>query len=377
MSKSTQKFIESLVQIVFWVIKTFFSIIGWTLKLIYKFFVSLFSSDTFDWFSFLPRIRKKRINQKEKVNVNINLEKMDLDDWWDNYRKDQKHFSNKKYVDEKKLTKEFKSSCRGKIGKRGTPSIIEEFRGYEYYPDFDNDETEFWEGYLSEWRRKVCSNEEIISEFELWDFHRNYFSVDQSYRKITIDELLDSRGQMKFEMMKLMRDDFFKKWKNEYYNKENKNWEEIDVNRIYFQTRSLMLGRQDFPISNYVWFMDNRPFTYSYRLTRDYMKWKCTKRVTKLVFDNVTKWESGKLFKDDEPQSELLNNPLWVNWNLVGKDLSMMKTKLKKEDKGGLEWLRDEVGSYIKERKSFYDDFGRESEYYISEGLISKFKNLK
>ena len=87
------------------------------------------------------------------------------------------------------------------------------------------------------------------------------------------------------------------------------------------------------------------------------MKWKGTQRVTKLVFDNVTKWENGKLFKENEPQSELLNKPLWVNWNVVGKDLSIMKTKLKKEGKGGLEWLRDEVGSYIKERKSFYEQF--------------------
>ena len=107
------------------------------------------------------------------------------------------------------------------------------------------------------------------------------------------------------------------------------------------------------------------------------MKWKGTKRVTKLVFDNVTKWENGKLFKENEPQGELLNKPLWVNWNVVGKDLSMMKTKLKKEGRGGLEWLRDEVGSYIKERKSFYEQFGKDSKYFISDEVITKFDKLK
>ena len=54
-----------------------------------------------------------------------------------------------------------------------------------------------------------------------------------------------------------------------------------------------------------------------------------------------------------------------------------MKTKLKREDKGGLEWLKDEVGGYIKDRKNFYSSFGYESEYFISDELIEKFDNIK
>ena len=302
---------------------------------------------------------------------------MDLDNWYEDYRKDQKLFSNKIILDDKGLKKEYNSNGRSKIGsKTNNPKPIELFRGYEYQPFFDDDGWDYFEGYYKEWRREICLDDKIITEFQMWDFCRNYFLLDQR-KTVSTDELLDSRGQMKFEMLKIMRDEFFKSWKEEYFDKGNKVWKDFDINRIYFQTRSLMKGRSDFPIPNYVWLMDDRPFTYSYRLTRDYMKWKGTKRVTKLVFDNVTKWENGKLFKENEPQGELLNKPLWVNWNVVGKDLSMMKTKLKKEGRGGLEWLRDEVGSYIKERKSFYEQFGKDSKYFISDEVITKFDKLK
>ena len=80
------------------------------------------------------------------------------------------------------------------------------------------------------------------------------------------------------------------------------------------------------------------------------MKWKGTKRTSQIIFDNVCKWENGEIFREGEAGKEL-EEGLWINWNNVGKDFLSLKTKLKKEDKGGLEWLKDNVGIYIKDKK--------------------------
>ena len=50
-----------------------------------------------------------------------------------------------------------------------------------------------------------------------------------------------------------------------------------------------------------------------------YKKWKGTKRVTKKVFDNVVKWESGNIFKEGERENKELYESLWIDWNVVGK----------------------------------------------------------
>ena len=149
------------------------------------------------------------------------------------------------------------------------------------------------------------------------------------------------------------------------------------------RVRGLMIGTSDgetitpYPFKMNVWnLISGNPFDRVWRVCRDYTKWKGTKRVSEVLFNNVKKWENGEIFRDGEP-SKPHEKPLWVNWNTIGKSLLTLKTKLKKEDKGGLDWLRDDVGSYLKNRKSFYDDFGKESEYYISDELITKFDKLK
>jgi len=321
--------------------------------------------------------RKTQKQNSSSIGISVETEGLD-DGTYKRWRQEDKIFSNTIYLDEEKLKKELNGRCRKKISDtfKTYPKPVERFRGYEYKPDPEEDEWEYWEGYYNEWRREICSNEDIILEFQMWDFCRNYYLVDQD-QMVTSDELLDSRGQMKYEMLKIMRDDFFKKWKKQYYNKENKIWEDFDIDRIYFQTRSLMIGRPDFPIPNYIWLMDDRPFIYSYRLTRDYMKWKGTKRVTKIVFDNIVKWETGTIFKEDERETKELYNPLWVDWNIVGKDLLLMKTKLKKEDKGGNDWLKTDVKDYINSRVSFYENLGETSKYKINDELLSKFEKLK
>ena len=46
-----------------------------------------------------------------------------------------------------------------------------------------------------------------------------------------------------------------------------------------------------------------------------------------------------------------------------------------KKDEDGLDYLKNEIGGYIKSRVDFYNQF--ESEYRISDELISKYENLE
>ena len=83
----------------------------------------------------------------------------------------------------------------------------------------------------------------------------------------------------------------------------------------------------------------------------------------------------GEIFREGEPNKEF-ETPLWINWNKVGKDFLSLKAKLKKDSPEGLKWLKVSVGGYIQERKEYYDQFGEESEYFISQELIEKFRTL-
>ena len=311
----------------------------------------------------------------KKVSSNgVEVTTVDTDVLYKEIREDRIDFSNKTFLDEEKLKKEFKGRCRKKISsKQNNPKPIESFRGYDYQPDFDDDGWEYYEGQHHE-LKKICSNEEIISEYQMWDYHRNYYDVSSTY---SLFGILDSRGQMWDESLRRMRDLFFKPWKEKYYDKKTKTWTDFDIDGVYLQTRSLMLGKPDFPIPNHIHLLDDRPFTYCWRLTRDYMKWKGTKRVTKKVFDNVVKWESGNIFKEGERENKELYESLWIDWNVVGKVFLQMRTKLKKEDKGGYDWLVSDVKDYILNRVSFYDRLGEESSYKITEDLITKYEKLK
>jgi hypothetical protein len=288
--------------------------------------------------------------------------------------------SKKVYRDEEGLKKEFEGNVREKLysnedlDKHMFPTPLERFRGYNFQEI--HDETSKWdyfEGFYNEWRRTICKDENIISEYDMWDYYRNYYCVDIEYLK---EEPYDNRGNDKYEIMKMMRNNFLKKWKISFYDKGNKSWIDFDIRKIYRQIRVLMRGLSN-PLPHFVWLMDYRSFGYCYGLTFNYTKWKGTKRTSQILFKSICDWENGKIFDDDEPQKEGNDLPLWIKWNEVGKDFLSMKTKLKKEGKGGLEWLKDEVGGYIKERKNYYNSFGDESEYFISDELIGKFESIK
>ncbi len=225
------------------------------------------------------------------------------------------------------------------------------------------------EGFKSRFRRTTCKSEEIITDEELKDYFSNY-SEDYS--------LLDNsetRLPQVTEVKRAINEIFGKPFRDNYYNKEEKIWRDFDINGVFLRVRAQMIDMKN-PFPHYVWkLIPGDPFDRIYSNCRDYMKWKGTKRVTKLVFNNVRMWENGEIFREGEPEKEF-EKPLWINWNKVGKNLLQMKTKLKKEDKGGIQWLSEEVGGYIKSRINFYEKFGKESPYYISKELISEYEKL-
>ena len=233
----------------------------------------------------------------------------------------------------------------------------------------EREELEEDEGYEKYFRREVCKSKEIITDEELVEFHQNDGgSNDLTYRETRFNELS--------EIKRIINKKICIPQKEKHYDKETKSWSDFDINGIFLQIRSLMIVMKN-PFPHYVWkLISGNPFDRVYRICRDYMKWKGNKKTTQIVFDNVCKWENGEIYREEEPSKEY-EHPLWINWNKVGKDFLTMKTKLKKEGEGGLKWLKDEVGGYIKERKNFYNSFGEESEYYISDELIGKFESIK
>ena len=225
-------------------------------------------------------------------------------------------------------------------------------------------------GYKHYFRKEICKSTEIITDEELVEFHTEYFTETNSltYRESRLVEVN--------KLKRIINKKFCIPHKEKHYNTETKSWSDFDINGIFLQIRSLMIVKKN-PFPHYVWkLIDGNPFDRVYRICRDYMKWKGNKKTTQIVFDNVCKWENVGIFREGETQKEY-EEGLWINWNKVGKDFLTMKTKLKKEGEGGLEWLKDEVGEYIKDRKNFYNSFGEESEYYISDELIGKFESIK
>ena len=63
---------------------------------------------------------------------------------------------------------------------------------------------------------------------------------------------------------------------------------------------------------------------------------------------------------------------MWIKWNIIWKDFFNSGKYLLYED-DGLDWLKEEVGGYLKEKQKFYNTFsGSKSEYHISDNTIYK-----
>jgi len=227
----------------------------------------------------------------------------------------------------------------------------------------------FHEGYKTHFRREVCKSTKIISEKELIEFHQNYFG---DFHYITDEE---SRGSNISDKKRWIKKTYIDSHKDKY-DPKTKTWEDFDVNGVFMRVRGWMIDTNR-PFPPYVWnLVSGNPFDRVFRVCRDYTKWKGTLRLSKILFDNVCKWESGEIFREGEPNKEF-ETPLWINWNKVGKVFLSLKTKLKKDSPEGLVWLNQTVGGYIRERKEFYDQFGKESDYYIQDELLKKYDELK
>ena len=226
-----------------------------------------------------------------------------------------------------------------------------------------------WEGYYKYFRKFVCSSREIISDEEVIELHQQYREEIHP---------LTNEGTRLIEVNKIKRfihDKMCVPLKSDKYDPDTKSWTDFDVTGVIMRVRGHMINMTN-PFPHYVWnVVPGNPFDRIYRVCRDYNKWKGTMRSSKVLFDNVCKWETGEIFREGEPNKEF-ETPLWINWNKVGKDFLSLKTKLKKDSPEGLKWLKETVGGYIKERKEFYDQFGEESEYFIQDELLNKFKSI-
>jgi len=163
--------------------------------------------------------------------------------------------------------------------------------------------------------------------------------------------------------------------KTKKYDGNNKNWSDFDITHQFLQIRTFMINHHIEPFPSWVWNVRGIiHFNNLFRVCRDYTKWKKSSYIVRTLFGNVCNWEKGSLFRENDDLSKY-EEPLWLKWNDVGKVFLSMKTIMKK-DEDGLDWLKNEIGGYIKSRVDFYNQFGSESEYNISDELISKYENL-
>jgi hypothetical protein len=220
-----------------------------------------------------------------------------------------------------------------------------------------------WQYFKQSYREKFGIPEELISEDKLKKFFSEYTYEDQLQSKnlTKIDSLNEKKKKIRIYVDSLIKNVF---------DENTSEWREIDITHEFLQVRILMIDISN-PIPSYIWnLVDGNPFYRVYRVCRDYMKWKNSLDIFRLVFDNVCRWESGSLFSGDEILAKY-EEGLWVNWNRIGRDFISSKNAIL-ELPGGLQWLKGEFSDYIKRRKNFYDKFTPDNNLVFSEE-ISKF----
>jgi len=223
-------------------------------------------------------------------------------------------------------------------------------------PDFKNS-----------YRMDIGITEEMVSDEELKDLFSEYSSYQNLYTKKPSKLIIlnSIKKEIRTNIDNLVKDK---------YDNISKQWTDFEITFQFLEIRKLMIDTSN-PIQAYVWnLIDGNPFPKIYRVCRDYMKWKKSLSTYKCVFKNITDWEIGTLFKNNEPQSKF-EEGLWVNWNKVGKDFLSSKSEIRNID-GGLEWLHEEFTRHIERRKNYYDQLGYNNEHIISDDLIQKIRRL-
>ena len=211
----------------------------------------------------------------------------------------------------------------------------------------------------------------LISDEQFEEFFIEYC---EEYNILDEDQKHRSKGYNVEQIHKHIRS-YCSELKTEKYDVKNKNWSDFDITRQFLQVRDWMINQNIEVIPSWVWNVrEIIHFNNLFRVCRDYTKWKKSSKIVRTLFENVCNWEKGSLFRENEDLSKY-EEPLWLKWNEVGKVFLSMKTIMKK-DEDGLDYLKNEIGGYIKSRVDFYNQFGSESEYKISDELISKYENL-
>jgi hypothetical protein len=224
-----------------------------------------------------------------------------------------------------------------------------------------------WKYFRNSYREKFGVSEELVPEVKLKSFFREY-SYDNHMQSTDLPKLA-----LLNTIKKNIRSYIDELIKNVYDHK-SKSWLDFDVTHEFTQVRMLMIDISN-PIPGYVWnLIDGNPFYTIYRVCRDYMKWKKSLLIYKIVFKNVCHWESGSLFSEDEILSKY-EEGLWVNWNSIGKDFLSSKNKIMTLN-GGLRWLKEEFSEYINQRKTFYDKFTADNNLIFSREIIQSLNDI-
>jgi hypothetical protein len=226
-----------------------------------------------------------------------------------------------------------------------------------------------WEGYLKYFRKYICDSQKIVPEDQVVEVHLNYSDI---IHKITGVEskLVELNDKKRF-----IKKTFLKELKELHFDNEARKWSLLDISGAFLRTRAHMINRSN-PIPAYAWnTVAGNPFGSVYAICRDYVKYTGKLTDAKKLFENCVKWESGSIFKPDESLSRY-EDPLWVDWNVIGKNLLALRAKLKKDSTDAEVWLRDVVGSYIAERQVYYSQFGESAEHFIDPGLVQRFTDL-
>lgn len=205
-----------------------------------------------------------------------------------------------------------------------------------------------------------------LSDDEIKNYYVNYFNNENPYNyKDNLSSIL--------KKSKIAIDEYLQIMTDQYYDKYTKNWKDFDITRQFLQVRTFMILFGNFHIPDYVWQLKyaRNPFIELINICFKYVNSKKSFPIVKKLFIDITKWEKGEIFNDDEQQKKF-ERPFSINWNVIGDKFYKMRTWLKKID-GGIDWLKSDLFEYMKLRADYYKGSGQ---LEIDEKLINAINDL-
>ena len=243
----------------------------------------------------------------------------------------------------------------------------------------------WWNDMRKLWRIKYDINDQGVTDEEIRRFYVEYegeMNLLTNNRNYPEDEKILSSiskgGELRcYNEHSRIRDDiieYCEELRSNYYNEEEHTWKDFDIVKEFQYVMNRMLSTIT-DMDPDIWRISRSyPFFRIYRVIRDYMLYKKSFIILKEVFECIKKWEDGRLLNNDH-NGFSHQKPMWIKWNIIWKDFFNSGKYLLFED-DGLDWLKEQVGSYLKEKQKFYNRFsGPKSEYHISDNTIYKFFN--